>query len=147
MSLAELTDVVPGKRIIYIRKSVVTSALDYAKGNPSDEVVGVFRAYDEWPFQEFIPITNILEEKGGEYKVHPQEIMDAIKDTKIIKKDSNCDVMFFHTHPNWLAYPSMTDINEAAFQGYYSIYSIKYDEFNAFYFDGIMWKPRVLCVC
>ena len=146
MSYAEIAGN-PADRIVRITQEAVTSAINYATNSPDEEVVGVFRAHNGGPFCEFVPIANILDTaKAGAYVVHPQEIMDAIKDTTLIKpKLSNINTMFFHTHPHGMAYPSVMDLEHAAFQSLYSIYSVVYDELNAFHYDGTMWRPRLLC--
>tara|TARA_Y100000310_G_scaffold210784_1_gene211394 strand:+ start:33 stop:518 length:486 start_codon:yes stop_codon:yes gene_type:complete len=130
-----------------VEQEAANAAIAYAKNDPDgNEVVGVFRGVREEPFDEFVPITNIYPGEGASYLVHPQEIMDAIKNTTFITPHADFWGMFFHSHPKWLAYPSISDLHNAAFQGHYSIYSIVYDELNAFYFDGTMWKPRLLCL-
>ena len=155
MSLAELTEWESeissrgGRNYpVRITQDAVTSAITYAKNDPNGyEVVGVFRGDLGKPLDEFISITNIHPGNGDVYVVHPQEIMDAIRCTTAIKpKTAQKWCMFFHSHPKWLAYPSTTDLHNAAFQGFYSIYSNQYDELNAFYFDGTMWKPRLLWI-
>ena len=131
---------------MYISTDVLTAAKEYAQKSPHTEVVGVFTtAAGQDKFTEFTPVKNISRAQSGTYIAEPQNLMDVIINTSAIKPSSNITPMFFHSHPHTMAFPSMMDLENAAFQGYYSIYSVAFDAINAFYFNGKMWEPRILC--
>jgi len=126
---------------VAVENSLLQQLADYGDEHSTVEVCGVLTGQqgDEWEIKEFTPTTNIT--PGDMAVVHympdPTEFFQIIKDTRLVKKSADKDFIgIFHTHPNNLPIPSMTDHNGAGYKGIYIIYSPKFNNLAFYYWDG-----------
>ena len=134
-------------RIILISKDIQEELIRYGDSSPDKEVCGLLLGNKfsvngalnsaDWLCDEFRPLTNVSDNKEVHYIPEPTELFKALKDTTHMTKGATKDLVgVFHTHPHHEAKPSITDLTGAGYMGFYIIYSPKYNQFNAFYYDG-----------
>lgn len=138
---------------VAVSKGILQQLQEYGNEHSTVEVCGVLTGQvsedeDVWEVKEFTPTTNVTD---GEFEsVHyipdPGEFFQIIRNTRLVSKKADKDFIgIFHTHPNNLPIPSITDINEAGYKGIYIIFSPKYKNLGFYYWDGDeenrSWKP------
>ena len=129
------------KRKMLIQKNIQKELIAYGDQSPSKEVCGFLLGRKDnessWVCNEFRPLTNISDHKAVHYIPEPNEMFKALNETTLMNKEATKDLVgVFHTHPHHEARPSVTDLEGAGYQGFYMIYSPKYNELNTFYYDG-----------
>ena len=87
--------------------------------------------------KKYIQLTNISPNPEVHYIPEPNEWFKLLQQTSFLNKNAKYDLIgIFHTHPHHHPIASHTDINEAGYEGVYWIYSPKYKENRAYYYDG-----------
>jgi len=124
-----------------ILDEVYNNIISYGQNFSSQEVCGALVGYagqNTYTCHEFKKLSNVSnEDKSGHYIPDPNEFFAVISQTSHFNHRNKKDLVgIFHTHPHSLPIPSQTDINGAGYAGVYLIYSPKYDQLNAFYYDG-----------
>ena len=141
--------------ILNMQKSVWTEMHKYGETSPGHEVVGALLGLKtddkNSECNEFISMTNVagqnFEKKligtqNLKTEVHyvpdPNEFFQVLKQTTLMNKGAKKDFIgIFHTHPNHIAQPSVTDIYGAGYAGFYPIFSLLEKKTNVFFYDGI----------
>ncbi len=128
------------ERKIIIQEKIKRILINYGDQSPTKEVCGFLlgkKSDSVWECDEFIPLTNISDSQEVHYIPEPNEMFKALNKTTHMDSQADKDLVgVFHTHPHHRAQPSITDLTGAGYQGFYFIYSPKYNELNAFYYDG-----------
>lgn len=123
-----------------IRSSLMNAVIDAGDKSPTEEICGALLGYkkrDIWEIKEFIPLTNISPNKVSHYIPDQNEWITVLKKTTFLKKDAKMDLIgVFHTHPHSAPTASITDINEAGYEGIYWIYSPALKTHAHYYWDG-----------
>ena len=127
---------------IELTQKVYSELISYGNSSPAYEVCGALlgqKTDDAWKCDEFVPMTNVsTQNKGSHYVPDPNEFFQVIRRTTHMTPNADKDLVgIFHTHPNNLANPSVTDVMGAGYEGIYIIHSPKYNEVKAYYYNGI----------
>lgn len=136
-------------------KVIWDTVKDYGLQSPDAEVVGALigQHLDDKTSEcdEFIPLKNVADQNAKRqligtqelypsvhYVPDPNEFYQVLFKTRLMRTEADKDfVGIFHTHPHHQAQPSLTDIHGAGYAGFYPIFSLKDDEINLFYYDGM----------
>lgn len=107
-------------------------------------ITGEIRDEAIWIPKEFHPIKNVSEDNLGlnDYMMDPNESMKVLLDTQIMPGEAKTDlVAVFHTHPFSTPYPSFIDIDTAAYNVVYIIYSVLLGKFSFQVWNGEWFTP------
>lgn len=134
-------------REFYITQSLLDELSEYGQSSPKREVCGlVTGTFDQFLRAEtFHPIKNISNDDYGfdDYKMDPNESMAVLKHTQFVPIDEHKFdlVATFHTHPRSTPYPSIIDIEYAAYNVVYIIYSVVLNKFSFNFWNGEWFVP------
>ena len=132
---------------LYISSALLQELKSYGDTSPQKEVCGLISgAHDVyWRAETFHPITNVSsgDTTYDDYVMDPDESMNILKDTNIMPIGENKFdlVATFHTHPRSTPYPSIVDIQYAAYNVTYIIYSVVLDKFSFNFWNGSWFIP------
>ncbi len=114
----------------------------HGEDSPVHEVCGALLGTktdeDYWECDEFVPLTNVNRETPEiNYMPDPNELFQVLNRTTHMNDDADKDLIgIFHTHPHHEPRPSITDLNGAGYQGFYLIYSPKFEKMGAYFYAG-----------
>ena len=123
-----------------INKNLFEDVISHGNKSPANEICGALlgsQTSKEKIIKKYKPLTNISERPSVHYIPDPNEWVKVLQQTSKLNKNAKYDLIgIFHTHPNHQPIASHTDIYEAGYEGVYWIYSPKYKESKAYYYDG-----------
>ena len=122
-----------------INDTLFQSMMCQGNESPREEICGALlgtKDRGEVIITDYIPLTNISENKLVHYIPDPNEWFKVLQKTTLNKDSELSLVGIYHTHPQSPPIASHTDIEEAGYEGIYIIYSPKYKECNTYYYDG-----------
>lgn len=124
----------------YLKASldILVKLKEFGDSNPTEEVVAVLLGKNlnekKSVLLDFKKVDNIYENKRDLYIPDYNQFFQILKTTTFLDKSSKIDfVGIFHTHPYDLPYPSIIDIKNAGYIGFYIIYSPLFKCMKAFY--------------
>ena len=125
---------------VRIAKSLRDLVVDQGDRSPAEEICGALlgqRNKKSWEIQKFIQLTNTSDRKIAHYIPDQNEWFKVLNQTTFLNKKAKFDLIgVFHTHPHSEPVASLTDINEAGYEGVYWIYSPAFKTHGCYYWDG-----------
>ena len=114
-----------------IDDNIVKELKEYCKSSPVREVCGAI--IQSSSKQRLIKMKNIAKEGAIDYIIDPKDIASKLGDSDLFVKGSKIKLIgLFHSHPFGQAFPSAIDFRTFALPIPYLIYSVRFDELNAF---------------
>ena len=114
--------------------------MDHGDSRPTEEICGALLGHRQnktWVITDYRHLTNTSPNKSMHYIPDPNEWIKILKKTTFLDKKAKLDLIgIFHTHPMSQPVASITDIEEAGYEGVYWIYSPKFKNNNFYYYDG-----------
>ena len=112
--------------------------MDLGDKSPHEEICGALLGDNHTKvISKYIPLTNVSSNKMSHYIPDPNQWLNTLNRTTFMSKEAKLDLIgVFHTHPNSAPIASVTDINEAGYEGLYWIYSPSFKSSKFYYYDG-----------
>lgn len=112
--------------------------MDLGDESPHEEICGALLGdKNNRRVTKYVALTNVSPNKGHHYIPDQNQWLSMLKNTTFITKNAKWDFLgIFHTHPKSEPVASITDINEAGYEGLYWIYSPAMKGSRFYYYDG-----------
>lgn len=111
-------------------KTVLNSIILHAENSFPNECCGLL-AGNSFTFTKYYPLTNESKTPQKNYLASPKELFQTFKQIRTSGQEL---LGIYHSHPNSIAYPSITDINLAFYpEAVYFIFSIQQQRLAAFH--------------
>ena len=121
-----------------IESSFWSHIVDLGDESPHEEICGALLGdKNNRRVTKYVALTNVSPNKGHHYIPDQNQWLSMLKNTTFITKNAKWDFLgIFHTHPKSEPVASITDINEAGYEGLYWIYSPAMKGSRFYYYDG-----------
>lgn len=94
-----------------IPRTLANKLLTLAQHQPEAEICGLIARSDDNCYQLY-PISNVADENGHLFEMHPQQQIEAFK---TMREQQQSLFAIFHSHPHSAAIPSVRDVKESTY--------------------------------
>ena len=107
----------PGVRrdmsVVRLPRSIVNQLLQLAQKSPEEEICGLI-SRDQRGFKKCYPVVNVANDKKHFFALDPKGQIEAMRS---MREHGEELAAIYHSHPDSLAQPSLTDIEQHEYPG------------------------------
>ncbi len=109
------------KQSIVLTRVLSNKLLMLAQKSPENEICGLISGKDDI-LDKCYPVKNIAQDQKTRFEMEPRQLLDSMR---LIREDNATFKAVYHSHPVTAAYPSLRDIQQAAYEDiFYLIISL-----------------------